>query len=64
MAKREYQLLRELRRLSPEAQGEVLEYAKWLRDVEAEERLFLVVSHFCDELIDLNKYRALRLAPI
>jgi hypothetical protein len=39
MSKTEYKLPREYRKLSPEGKGEVFEYVRWLRDLEAEERL-------------------------
>lgn len=35
----EHQLLRDFRKLSPEGRGEVLEYLRWMRDVENKERL-------------------------
>ena len=39
MSKTEYKLLREYKKLSPEGKGGVFEYVRWLRDLEAEERL-------------------------
>ena len=39
MTKPEQELLREFRKLSKEGRREVLEYVRWLRDVEAKERL-------------------------
>jgi len=35
----EHRLVKEFKKLSPEAKGEVLSYTKWMRDVESKGRM-------------------------
>jgi len=35
----EHRLVKEFKKLSPEAKGEVFAYTKWMRDIEVRERL-------------------------